>query len=75
MTIYPGERYDLLIKMTDEPGRKVYRMVVRTEERFFIRSLNQSVTYLPIYGLANLEFEDVEGMEEVDDGMGLISYN
>ncbi|KAI1718158.1 multicopper oxidase domain-containing protein [Ditylenchus destructor] len=64
LVLFPGERYDVLIQVTKEPARKVYRMVVRTEERFPNHFRN--TTFLPIYGLANLEFEDV-AMSESDD--------
>ena len=71
ITLYPGERYDIYVKALDDPSRKVYRMIVRTEERFPSMGKNGSEGVLmPIYGLADLEYEDVVG-EATDTGIFL----
>ena len=59
--LYPGERYDVHVRGLDAPSRKVYRIIIRTEERF--RSPLNKTAYVPLhfYGLANLEYEDVQG--------------
>uniref|UniRef100_A0A915DBR7 Multicopper oxidase n=1 Tax=Ditylenchus dipsaci TaxID=166011 RepID=A0A915DBR7_9BILA len=54
LMIYPGERYDLLIRTLKQPARKQF-------------CISQPVhCHMPIYGLANLEYEDVD-FTEVDD--------
>uniref|UniRef100_A0A914CDD9 L-ascorbate oxidase n=1 Tax=Acrobeloides nanus TaxID=290746 RepID=A0A914CDD9_9BILA len=54
LVIYPGERYDILIKGLTTPTQKNYRFIFETLERY-------DYTYQPIdktIGLANLQYED-----------------
>lgn len=78
--IYPGERYDVRLRMTRKPTHKVYRMVVATEEHYYMNygeNVSASVpfwssaydkpTHAPMFGLANFEFQD-ESVRHLPDG-------
>ncbi|KAH7727471.1 Protein F21D5.3 a [Aphelenchoides avenae] len=67
LVMYPGERYNIYIKGLAVPERKVYRLIVETFE-LFGNPNDASQVHRPAYGLANIEYEDVEGeaSDEVD---------
>jgi hypothetical protein len=62
---YPGERYNIYIQGKANPSKKIYRIVLQTVEKF----LSEDGSLKPIYGIANLEYEDVESSEQdLDEG-------
>ncbi|KAH7715964.1 Protein F21D5.3 a [Aphelenchoides avenae] len=66
VAIFPGERYDILVKGLENPAKKYYRFIFETMEYF-----NWDWTVgQPQFALANLEYQNVQGEEtdEVDFG-------
>ncbi|KAH7694022.1 Protein F21D5.3 a [Aphelenchoides avenae] len=66
VAIFPGERYDILVKGLENPAKKYYRFIFETMEYFnWDWTIGQ-----PQFALANLEYQNVQGEEtdEVDFG-------
>ncbi|CAJ0585118.1 unnamed protein product, partial [Mesorhabditis spiculigera] len=56
LIIFPGERYDILIKGHDKPEKKNFYVIAETVQYYFFDWSHVETTY----GIANLEYEDVE---------------
>ncbi|KAI6175909.1 hypothetical protein M3Y97_00741700 [Aphelenchoides bicaudatus] len=56
IVFYPGERYNFHFTGKERPTKKIYRIVLQTVEKF----PTESGDLQPIYGLANLEYENVD---------------
>ncbi|KAI6239711.1 hypothetical protein M3Y99_00564000 [Aphelenchoides fujianensis] len=57
---FPGERYNFFITGKQNPQKRVYRIVVQTVEKF----PTPDDRWLPIFGLANLEYEEEVAQNE-----------
>lgn len=60
--IFPGERYDVLIRGKTRPSRQLYRIIIETMEYF---NWDWTVTR-PQVGLANLLYERTKSIIERD---------
>ncbi|KAL3125682.1 hypothetical protein niasHT_009769 [Heterodera trifolii] len=62
--VFPGERYDILIRGLNSPRRRLYRIIVETMEYI---NWDWSHTKAPTVGLANLYYENFDGTENAAD--------
>ncbi|TKR73765.1 hypothetical protein L596_021039 [Steinernema carpocapsae] len=57
LIIHAGERYDIVIKGYLKPKKTIYRFIVETMDY----TQDDGLKIAPVYGLANLEYEGVDG--------------
>uniref|UniRef100_A0A183CEP1 Multicopper oxidase n=1 Tax=Globodera pallida TaxID=36090 RepID=A0A183CEP1_GLOPA len=71
LILFPGERYDLLIRGLKTPRRRVYRVIVETMEY-----INWDWTRMdgPAVGLANLHYEDAYTQKAVDEDANAVDW-
>jgi hypothetical protein len=66
---YPGERYNFHFQGKANPTKKVYRIILQTVEKF----VTNDGSLRPLFGLANLEYENVENVDQdLNKGGGYI---
>ena len=67
---YPGERYNFHFQGKANPTKKTYRIVFQTVEKF---PSEVDGSMQPVYGLANLEYENFnDGNESLDEGIFIV---
>lgn len=59
LIVFPGERYDILIKGLDKPTKKSYRIQVETIQRYFFDWKEIPI----VYGFGYVEYEQ-DGLAE-----------
>ncbi|KJH40991.1 hypothetical protein DICVIV_13041 [Dictyocaulus viviparus] len=62
LIIFPGERYDVIVHGLSNPNKKQYMMVVETVQYYFFDWSRVKTDY----GIALVEYEDVDSYEDAE---------